>query len=87
MSKTLTKKLDRVRELAKIIDLSALRTLPRAVSSEIENEQFRLQFRLQTLVEEARETEADLKIESMEKVVSLLKSSTNAEAKQNTPTP
>jgi hypothetical protein len=66
-------KLEQISNLGKIISLSADRLLPAQVRQDVENEQFRLEFALRTLVEEVREREADLKIKHMSKVVELLK--------------
>jgi len=69
----LAPKLTKIKELAQVIMLSADRILPVGTRQEVENEEFRLQFALKTLTDEAREREADLKIKHMEKVVELLK--------------
>jgi hypothetical protein len=62
----------RLTELGKMLDLHSGRTLPTAMMEATENEQFRLEFRLKTLVDEFKERELDIKIQSMEAVLQIL---------------
>lgn len=66
-------KQNRITELAKTIALYSDRVLSRAEKEQTENIQLRLEFRLGELVRETKEKEADLKIESMENILAVLK--------------
>jgi hypothetical protein len=79
MTASLQAKLKKVAELSQVIDLSSVRTLPQTLRTDIENEQFRLEFALYTLVDKCKEEEADLKIAAMQKVINLLNSNVSKE--------
>jgi hypothetical protein len=79
MTASLQAKLKKVAELSQVIDLSSVRALPQTLRTDIENEQFRLEFALRTLVDECKEEEADLKIAAMQKVINLLNSNVSKE--------
>lgn len=62
----------RLAELGKLIDLHAGRVLTLQQKEATDNEQFKLEFRLKTLVDEFEERSLDHKIQSMEAVLALL---------------
>lgn len=73
----LHKKLQRLKELSTIIELHKGQILTREQKQEVDNEQFRLEFALRTLVDESKIREADLKIAAMEKIVTLITTRTH----------
>lgn len=72
-SKELQKKLDKIKELSKIIVLHQGKQLSRETKQELDNWRGRMEFRLGQLLDEMKNREADVKIECMSEVVKLLK--------------
>lgn len=72
ITERIQEKQNRVADLGKLLDLHAGRTLTSQVKEATENEQFKLEFRLKTLVDEFEERALDTKIQSMETVLQLL---------------
>lgn len=72
-SKELQKKLDKIKELSKIIVLHRGEQLSRETKQELDNWRGRMEFRLGQLLDEMKNREADVKIECMSEVVKLLK--------------
>jgi len=73
MKDELKKKLQRMKELATIIQLSGSRFLTKEQKQADENERYKLEFQLGELVIRSKIEEADLKIKAMENIVKLLK--------------
>lgn len=73
IQKRIDDKLAKVRQLADVISMGANAFLSKETKMNIENEQFKMEFALKNLVDEAREKEADIKIKHMEQVVTYLK--------------
>ncbi len=65
-------KLKRLNELATQITNRSMKIIPREVKQAVDNLQFRLEFRLNELLEQCKLNEAAIKIEAMENVMKLL---------------
>lgn len=68
----LKKKLQRLDELAKVIELHIGQTLTREKKQEMENWKDKMEFRLNSLVLVAKIKEADIKIEIYEKITDII---------------
>jgi hypothetical protein len=69
----LAPKQERVRELAKLIELQGEVKIPLTIKQEIENTQFRMEFKLATLKNDFEKQACEIKIAAMEKVLDLMK--------------
>lgn len=69
---TLEQKIEEMKGLVKVLELNA-RFLTREEKSEVDNLEYKLEFNLKKLLDDCKMKEVDMKIESMKKIIKLLK--------------